>query len=114
MIIIAVDILSLLTPTVTFYSIYLILATSYNLEHGFAGQPNFGRVLFYSIGAYVAGNFTANVLMNLAGVGGVDFLSDFKPSLLASKSTIGADINAPPGTDRKPRRRAVVFKVIQG
>lgn len=71
-----VDILPLVTSIVTFYGIYLILALSFNIEYGFAGQPNFGKVFFYSIGAYVAGNFTANVLMRASGVTGVDFCSD--------------------------------------
>lgn len=70
-----VDLTPLITSTVTFYGIYWILAMSFNLEYGYAGQPNFGKVLFYSIGAYSSGILTANVLTYLAGSGGHDFCS---------------------------------------
>lgn len=71
----AVDLSPLITSTATFYGIYWILAISFNLEYGYAGQPNLGKVLFYSIGAYASGLFTANVLTSLAGSGGFDFCS---------------------------------------
>jgi branched-chain amino acid transport system permease protein len=40
---------------------------SFNLEYGYAGQPNLGKVFFYSIGAYVAGTLTTRALWVLAG-----------------------------------------------
>ncbi|MDA4111707.1 MAG: branched-chain amino acid ABC transporter permease [Thaumarchaeota archaeon] len=52
----------------TVYGIYSMLGVSLNLEYGYAGQPNFGQVLFYAIGAYVAGTIAANLLPMLAGV----------------------------------------------
>jgi len=73
----ALEILPLLTSIATFYGIYFILSLSFNLEYGFAGQANFGKVFFYSIGAYIAGIFTARILWGMAGVEGVDFFSDF-------------------------------------
>lgn len=51
----------------TFYGIYLILALSFNIEYGFAGLPNFGKVLFYSIGAYLAGSLSAWIAVTVAG-----------------------------------------------
>lgn len=51
----------------TFYGIYLILALSFNIEYGFAGLPNFGKVLFYSIGAYLAGSISAWIAVTVAG-----------------------------------------------
>ena len=44
------------------FSIYLIMSLSLNLEYGYTGVPNFGHVFFMSIGAYVAGVFTARLL----------------------------------------------------
>ncbi len=70
-----VDVLPLLASIVTFYGIYLVLGFSFNLEYGFAGQPNLGKVLFYSIGAYAAGRLTATVLWSMVGVEGVPFFS---------------------------------------
>lgn len=55
-----------LTPLIVsflvFYGIYFILSISLNLEYGYAGLPNFGKVFFYSVGAYTAGSLTAHVL----------------------------------------------------
>lgn len=53
----------LIISFLTFYGLYLILSISLNLEYGYAGLPNFGKVFFYSVGAYVAGSFTANMLL---------------------------------------------------
>ena len=43
-----------LTPLIVsflvFYGIYFILSLSLNLEYGYAGLPNFGKVFFYSVG----------------------------------------------------------------
>ncbi len=51
-----------ITTFLTFYAVYLMLSLSLNLEYGYGGIPNFGHVFFESIGAYVAGNLTANLL----------------------------------------------------
>lgn len=55
-----------LTPLIVsflvFYGLYFILSLSLNLEYGYAGQPNFGKVFFYSVGAYTAGAVSAHVL----------------------------------------------------
>jgi branched-chain amino acid transport system permease protein len=57
-----VDIINLVYTFVSFFGIYAILAISLNLEYGFAGQPNFGQVLFYGLGAFVAAIVAANLL----------------------------------------------------
>jgi len=49
------------------YGIFAILGVSLNLEYGYAGQPNFGQVLFYGLGAFVGGTVAANLLPILAG-----------------------------------------------
>ncbi|MFQ6012442.1 MAG: branched-chain amino acid ABC transporter permease [Thermoplasmata archaeon] len=59
------------------FGIFLILALSFNLEYGYAGQPNLGKVFFYSIGAYVAGALTTRLIWALAGSpSDVEFLED--------------------------------------
>lgn len=62
-----VDLTFLLPLIATTFGIFLILAVSFNLEYGFGGQPNLGKVFFYSIGAYVAGALTTHALWALAG-----------------------------------------------
>jgi branched-chain amino acid transport system permease protein len=57
-----VDILSLVISFASLYGVYAILAISLNLEYGYAGQPNFGQVLFYGLGAYVAAILAANLM----------------------------------------------------
>lgn len=60
-------ILSIIVAFFTFYGIYAILALSMNLEYGFGGLPNFGKVLFYSAGAYVAAVFSGRLLTSITG-----------------------------------------------
>ncbi len=50
---------------VILYSVYAILALSFNLEYGFGGIPNFGKVLFVSLGAYAAGGLTAYIVVSM-------------------------------------------------
>jgi branched-chain amino acid transport system permease protein len=57
-----VDVIVLISTFASFYGIYAILAISLNLEYGYAGQPNFGQVLFYGVGAFVAAIVAANLL----------------------------------------------------
>jgi len=61
------DLLFLYTSIATLFAIYAILALSFNLEYGYAGQPNLGKVFFLSIGAYVAGALVAHGIAALTG-----------------------------------------------
>ena len=64
------DLLFLYTSIATLFGIYAILALSFNLEYGYAGQPNLGKVFFFSIGAYVAGILVAHGTAALTGYTG--------------------------------------------
>ncbi len=57
-----VDAISFIVAFASFYGIFVILAVSLNLEYGYAGQPNFGQVLFYGLGAFVGAIVAANLL----------------------------------------------------
>ena len=48
------------------YSVYAIMALSFNIEYGFGGIPNFGKVLFASLGAYSAGGLVAYIVVKEA------------------------------------------------
>jgi branched-chain amino acid transport system permease protein len=63
-----VDPINLVTTFASFYGIYAILSISLNLEYGYAGQPNFGQVLFYGLGAFMAAIVAANLLPFFAHV----------------------------------------------
>jgi len=55
----------LVSSIVTYTSIYLILALSTNLEYGYTGIPNFGKVFFFFIGAIVSA-IVAGAIYNTA------------------------------------------------
>jgi branched-chain amino acid transport system permease protein len=61
----AIEILTIIATSLTFFSIYFILSLSLNLEYGFSGLPNFGKVFFFSLGAYVAGAFIPRIFQVL-------------------------------------------------
>jgi len=63
-----VNITSLIVTFASFLGIYTILSISLNLEYGYGGQPNFGKVAFFAMGAFVAGVMASRVLPLLAGV----------------------------------------------
>ncbi|MFQ5918487.1 MAG: branched-chain amino acid ABC transporter permease [Thermoplasmata archaeon] len=73
----AVDLTFILPQLIIGFGIFLILALSFNLEYGYAGQPNLGKVFFYAIGAFVAGALTTRLLwVFLGSPADVDFLGD--------------------------------------
>jgi len=52
----------------TFYSIYLMLSISLNLEYGYAGIPNFGKVMFFAGGAFTIGAFVTRFVGHIIGL----------------------------------------------
>ncbi len=61
------DVAGLVLHILIFYAIYLILAVSFNIEYGYTGLPNLGKVLFYCLGACAAGSLAAYVAITVAG-----------------------------------------------
>ena len=80
----AFDIIGFVTAFASIYGIYAILGISLNLEYGYAGQPNFGQVLFYGIGAFVGGTVAAYLLPTFAGLA-VGNICDVSSLLLREK-----------------------------
>lgn len=62
------QLLSITVSTANFYAIWLILSLSLNYEYGYTGILNFGKVLFFSLGAYASGFLAANMANLMAGV----------------------------------------------
>jgi len=56
-----INIIRFLIDLATAYSLYLIVALTLNLEAGFSGIPNFGKVMFVAAGAAAAGSVTGRV-----------------------------------------------------
>jgi len=60
-----------------FFAIYLIVALSLNLEYGYTGIPNFGKVLAVAGGAFTVGTFPGRVVAWLFNVKpGLDYIND--------------------------------------
>jgi branched-chain amino acid transport system permease protein len=59
-----------------FYAIYLAISLSLNLEFGYAGVPNFGKVMFVAAGAAFGGLLSGFLAIQLTGIGqGKDYLA---------------------------------------
>ncbi len=62
------DLVSFTISFVNFYALYLAISLSLNLEFGYAGIPNFGKVLFVAGGAAFAGSISGRVAAYVFGV----------------------------------------------
>src|SRR5712664_1797270 len=69
-----IDIITFLTDLGVFFALYLIVSLSLNLEAGFAGVPNFGKVLFVAAGAAISGSVCGRLAAIILGI---DTLGDF-------------------------------------
>lgn len=67
-----INITSLIITFTSFFGIYTILSISLNLEYGYGGQPNFGKVTFFAMGAFVAGVMASRVLPLISGLSVTD------------------------------------------
>jgi len=57
------------------YSLYVIVNISLNLEFGYAGIPNFGKVIPVAVGAFVAGFLPGRLLAIFNGIE-MDYIAD--------------------------------------
>ena len=67
----------LASSILAFFGLYLIVNLSLNLEFGYTGIPNFGKMLVVLGGAYVAGYLPGRLLLGMAGVDPkLDYIAD--------------------------------------
>jgi branched-chain amino acid transport system permease protein len=57
------------------FAVYAIINLSLNLEYGYTGIPNFGKVLAVGVGAFVAASVPGRIYAAIAGIEG-DYISD--------------------------------------
>lgn len=57
------------------FAVYVIVNLSLNMEFGYTGIPNFGKVLAVGAGAFVAASIPGRIFADLAGIEG-DYIAD--------------------------------------
>src|SRR6266705_1362814 len=63
-----IDIIRFLVDLGTAYALYLAVSLTLNLEAGFSGVPNFGKVMFVAAGAAAAGSVSGRVAAIVLGI----------------------------------------------
>jgi len=63
-----VNIIRFMIDLMIAFALYLVVSLSLNLEAGFAGVPNFGKVMFVAAGAVVAGSISGRLAAFILGV----------------------------------------------
>src|SRR5437899_4651489 len=63
-----IDIVSFTIYFVIAYALILAFSLTLNLEAGYAGVPNFGKVLFVAGGAAIAGSITGRLAIMILGI----------------------------------------------
>lgn len=63
-----IDIIRFLVDFGTAYALFLVVTLTLNLEAGFAGVPNFGKVMFVAAGAAIAGSVSGRLAALILGV----------------------------------------------
>ena len=78
---------------IIFLAIYLIVALSLNLEYGYTGIPNFGKVLAVAGGAFTVGFFPGRIVCMIFNIGTAQYngLADY--ATLEYHATIVNEVN---------------------
>jgi branched-chain amino acid transport system permease protein len=63
-------IITILTLPAELFCIFLVVSLTVNLEFGYAGIPNFGKVLFVAMGAYFAGSLSYRLMVYVLSLKG--------------------------------------------
>jgi branched-chain amino acid transport system permease protein len=57
------------------FCLFLIISLTVNLEFGYTGIPNFGKVLFVAVGAFMAGSLSYRLMIYVMGLKGFDLFA---------------------------------------
>lgn len=75
------------------FALYLMLSTSLNLEYGYTGIPNFGKLLGVAAGAYVSGGITGRIAAWAVGVDpALDYVANNAQVSAQTSSALRANI----------------------
>jgi branched-chain amino acid transport system permease protein len=81
--------ITILTQPAELFCLFLIVSLSVNLEFGYAGIPNFGKVLFVAAGAFLAGSISYRLMVYVMGLKFTDIFAlqaSFTPQIDAMLS----------------------------
>jgi len=70
-----------------FYALYLAISLSLNLEFGYTGVPNFGKVLFIAGGAALGGILSGQLAARILGIGANEDYIAFSARIINSVNT---------------------------
>ncbi len=72
-----------LTQPAEMFCFFLVVSLTVNLEFGYAGVPNFGKVLFVAVGAFLAGSLAYRLMVYLLNLKGdiIGFQFSFIPQI---------------------------------
>jgi branched-chain amino acid transport system permease protein len=73
---------------VNFYALYLAISLTLNLEFGYAGIPNFGKVLFIAGGAAFSGSYSGQLAAWILGINTHGNYIVFNPGIINAISTV--------------------------
>src|SRR3989441_2682031 len=82
-----IDIIRFLVDLGTAYALYLAVSLTLNLEAGFSGVPNFGKVMFVAAGAAAAGSVSGRVAAIVLGINTHGDYNGFIATIIPSINT---------------------------
>ena len=100
-----IDWISFSIDFMEFYALYLAISLSLNLEFGYTGVPNFGKVLFIAGGAAVGGIFSGQLASRILGIG-------VNQDYIAFSARIINDVNARIVNDPLLAAELVAFALV--
>ncbi|MFI5421487.1 MAG: branched-chain amino acid ABC transporter permease [Nitrososphaerales archaeon] len=71
-----IDLVSVFVGVGITFCLYLIVALTVNLEFGYTGIPNFGKVLFVAVGGLLAGSLSYRLALYVLNLHSTDIIAD--------------------------------------
>lgn len=70
-----IDLVSVLVDAAIIFCVYLVVSLTVNLEFGYTGVPNFGKVLFVSVGGLIAGSLSYRLALYVLNLKSSDVIA---------------------------------------
>ncbi len=71
-----VDLVSVFVDAGIIFCVYLVVALTVNLEFGYTGIPNFGKVLFVAVGGLLAGSLSYRLALYVLNLQSTDIIAE--------------------------------------